>query len=117
MLKPDKPLIIHIKKYISSLVIHQCFSDCQTEGGQSCIFPFDYEGITYHECTSVDNDQPWCAYEVDSEGLLVGDEWENCGNTCYIGKFIAFAFLYDIDRRNIMKFLQMYMRVAVTIFS
>ena len=108
--------IDNIKKYISTYAIHQCLSgdDCQTEGGQRCIFPFDYEGTTYHKCTSVDNDQPWCAYEVDSEGILVEDEWDNCGNTCYPGKYIAFAFVYDIDRRNIMKCVHIYTKVAVT---
>ena len=55
---------------------------CTTEYGQKCIFPFIYDDITYSECTSVDNDHPWCAYEVDSEGTLVGDEWENCAASC-----------------------------------
>ena len=58
---------------------------CRTENGQKCIFPFNYEGTTYNTCTSVDNDQPWCAYEVDSDATLVEGEWENCDNTCYLG--------------------------------
>ena len=96
--KTNKPLIVSKNM---SLLIHyttyQCLSgeDCQTESGQKCIFPFNYEGTTYHKCTSVDNDQPWCAYEVDSEGTLVDDEWENCDNTCYLGKHTK--FVYDIE--------------------
>ena len=56
--------------------------DCRTENGQKCIFPFNYEGTTYDKCTSDDNDQPWCAYEVDSSGTLIEDEWGNCDAAC-----------------------------------
>ena len=58
--------------------------DCRTENGQKCIFPFDYQGKTYHKCTSndYDNDQPWCAYEVDRTGTLIEDEWGNCDAAC-----------------------------------
>ena len=57
--------------------------DCQTENGQTCIFPFNYKGTTYHQCPSVDNNVPWCAYEVDSAGTLVEGEWGNCTATCF----------------------------------
>ena len=67
---------------------------CRTVAGQKCILPFNYEGTTYSECTSVDNDQPWCAYEVDSEGNLVEGEWENCGNTCYLGMYTVDVYRY-----------------------
>ena len=56
--------------------------DCKTENGKKCIFPFNYEGTTYSACTSVGSDHPWCAYEVDSDRNLVGDEWENCDAAC-----------------------------------
>ena len=56
-----------------------------TENGMKCIFPFHYQGNTYFECTSDDHDKPWCAYEVDNDGNLVDDEWENCYNSCDLG--------------------------------
>ena len=59
---------------------------CETENGQKCIFPFNYDGTTYSECTSVDHDRPWCAIQtpltVDIDGNLVDEEWGNCDSTC-----------------------------------
>jgi len=40
----------------------QCIEggECTIEPHPDCVFPFNYQGITYSECTSVDYDQPWC---------------------------------------------------------
>ena len=33
---------------------------CTTVSGRSCVFPFEYNGVSYNECTDVDNDgSPW----------------------------------------------------------
>ena len=45
---------------------------------KSCVFPFNYNGTTFFDCTSVDHDQAWCSTEVDEEGNLVGGQWGNC---------------------------------------
>ena len=55
--------------------------DCQTVKSQICIFPFNYKGTAYHECTSVDHVTTWCAYEVDSNRDLVDKKWANCDPT------------------------------------
>ena len=44
-----------------------------TEGGKPCYLPFDYEGVTYKECTTVANrGRLWCY--TDKEGK----DWRNC---------------------------------------
>jgi len=53
-------------------------NSCQTSGGtadgDSCSFPFEYHGVTYVSCTSVNHDQDWCY--TDS------GKWGNCNSDC-----------------------------------
>ena len=53
---------------------------------KKCIFPFSYEGKRYNKCTSdhtgEEREFTWCATEVDSNGELVGEEWEYCKESC-----------------------------------
>ena len=63
--------------------------NCTTVSGAnpnaSCIFPFEFNGITYHQCTTVDNDiTPWCSTLVDDSGEHIADagNWGNCGPEC-----------------------------------
>lgn len=47
-----------------------------TAGGDSCAFPFIYDGIKYYGCTDAGHDQLWCATETghyEMHGL-----WGNC---------------------------------------
>ena len=37
-----------------------------------CVFPFQYKGVTYYQCTSVDHSRPWCGTERKPGG------WRNC---------------------------------------
>ena len=34
---------------------------CMTKGGVSCVFPFNWKGKQYYECTVVDDTAKWCA--------------------------------------------------------
>ena len=45
-------------KQLDGVCEHQ---SCYTVEGHECVFPFDYKGVTVHNCTSVDVYQPWCA--------------------------------------------------------
>lgn len=56
---------------------------CTTRGGQ-CFFPFKHEGIIYRDgnCTTVDNDAPWCYTEVDINGDGVSRQWGECAESC-----------------------------------
>ena len=55
-----------------------------------CIFPFQFNGATYHQCTidgKADGDiTPWCSTLVDDSGVHVGEagNWGNCGSDCPI---------------------------------
>ena len=65
------------------------FSVCKTESGpemdKMCIFPFNYKGRTYTDCTTKDaHGTYWCATEVNSNGDYYG-RWGNCGSTCVKG--------------------------------
>ena len=68
--------------------------NCSTVSGPNpnafCIFPFEFNGIAYHQCTTAGNDEgdinPWCSTLVDGSGEHVGegDNWGNCGPDCPI---------------------------------
>jgi len=59
-------------------------SECLTSLGSKCIFPFEYEGQTYNQCTTQgsENAQAWCATKVDSSGVVVRNSWEDCHHSC-----------------------------------
>ena len=63
--------------------------ECITVSGPSknvsCIFPFTYNHVTYHECI-LDLDGAWCSTEVDDDGMHVGGQgkWGICGAECPI---------------------------------
>lgn len=55
---------------------------CKT-AATPCIFPFSWNGTTYHSCTSDGSDFSWCALEVDDQGIVVGNKWGSCDmSTC-----------------------------------
>ncbi|XP_020607692.1 protein jagged-1-like [Orbicella faveolata] len=43
-----------------------CEKECflKTTGGQCCIIPFSYRGVTYHSCTTVDHHRLWCSLDA-----------------------------------------------------
>ena len=45
---------------------------------KSCIFPFNYNGTSYSDCTTVGHDQLWCPTQVDVDGNLLEEQWGNC---------------------------------------
>ena len=59
---------------------------CNTNGGDHpdvpCVFPFNYNGITYTECTDVDNDGvAWCATSTLYGNTIWGYSG-NCEDSC-----------------------------------
>merc|ERR1712064_223905 len=57
------------------------------DSGQSCVFPFRYQGIVYNKCADVsisgiDNNQAWCSTEVTSGGEHIDGKVAVCPNTC-----------------------------------
>jgi len=45
---------------------------------QACVFPFRYQGNTYTECTTVQEDQPWCSTWTDSSDQHMSGHWGFC---------------------------------------
>ena len=62
---------------------------CGTKNGQvakrPCVFPFNYNDISYNKCTRDHHDQPWCSTEVDAYGKHVKGKWGNCDSNCGTG--------------------------------
>ena len=64
--------------------------ECITIGGPSrnatCIFPFEFNGIIYHDCAQ-DSDGYWCSTKVDSTGTHITGQgnWGICGPNCFNG--------------------------------
>ena len=47
-----------------------------------CIFPFVSGAVTYNECTNSSGTGPWCATEVDTNGVMVDNKWGFCNTAC-----------------------------------
>jgi hypothetical protein len=43
--------------------------------GGACVFPFEYQGVNYSQCTCVDVGQPWCSL---SSNFDLGHTWGYC---------------------------------------
>ena len=52
-------------------------TNCTTMSGPDpnalCIFPFEYNGEIFNECTDKEHDQMWCH---------TSEDWGNCGPDC-----------------------------------
>ena len=53
-------------------------NECIGENGEPCIFPFNYQGQTFDECTTFDANagKAWCAVAVKENGDM--SSWKNC---------------------------------------
>ena len=51
---------------------------CLADNGEPCIFPFNYKGQTFDECTLFDANanKAWCAVAVTANGDMT--TWKNC---------------------------------------
>ena len=52
----------------------QCVGNCTTVDDVACVFPFEYQGETYIECT----EKNWCATAVDDDGKYIEGEYGVC---------------------------------------
>merc|ERR1712215_435418 len=41
------------------------YKECKTAGGERCLFPFKFQGITYLECAQNTGFPPWCSTKTD----------------------------------------------------
>merc|ERR1712130_458002 len=55
---------------------------CSTTTGQSCVFPFTYNGVQHTACTLSGFPTPWCSTQTDGSGTHVTGNYGNCNADC-----------------------------------
>ena len=75
--------------YLTSINLLNCAiiayspSECKTQNGTACVFPFFYKGVKYSGCTTVDNrETPWCSTLTDGDVNYIDHYWGNCAQDC-----------------------------------
>ena len=71
--------------------------ECLGENGDPCIFPFNYQGQTFDECTTFDANagKAWCAVAVNENGDM--SSWKNCIMASCLGVKTNFLCKYISD--------------------
>ena len=75
----------YIKQIVTSIVKA---TTCKTISGpfsnNPCVFPFEYNGVKYNECTNVEASRtmPWCSVRVDAQETHVQGNWGYCDTGC-----------------------------------
>ncbi|XP_040579517.1 uncharacterized protein [Lepeophtheirus salmonis] len=79
-----------LRKTTEVVTVTSAPTRCSTSTGENCLFPFSYDGQTFHQCTTVENgDQPWCATYVNERRET--EKWGNCEAGCPIGTTVPGA--------------------------
>merc|ERR1712142_583922 len=62
-------------------------TNCTTEDGTPCQFPFIYGSQTYTSCTTDQDTKPWCSTKVDGGGnhIAGNSNWGYCDASCSSG--------------------------------
>merc|ERR1712110_11103 len=55
---------------------------CSTTTGQTCVFPFTYNGVQHTACTLSGFPTPWCSTQTDGSGLHVTGNYGDCNDSC-----------------------------------
>merc|ERR1711936_151338 len=59
-----------------------CTTDSGPQSGQSCVFPFRYNGVVYTTCTTEGQTQAWCSTSVDTAGDFQAGQYGFCPSSC-----------------------------------
>ena len=71
--------------YPAFLTSYSRSKDCKTTDTEmDCVFPFNYNGVTYTGCTIFGDSKPWCVTKTDRNGDMEGSFWGLCDATCPI---------------------------------
>merc|ERR1711874_190841 len=65
-----------------SLSLTSCTTDSGPQSGQSCVFPFRYNGVVYSTCTTEGQAQAWCSTSVDNAGDFQAGQYGFCPSSC-----------------------------------
>jgi hypothetical protein len=55
---------------------------CRWVQPPACAPEFEYKGLLYTGCPSVDHDAPWCPHRRQNVGELAIDDWSKCVKMC-----------------------------------
>ena len=68
---------------VSNLTFYLFLGECKTTGWEKCQFPYIYQGVKHHRCTTHDAHEYWCATEIQSSSLqYVEGKWGQCDDNC-----------------------------------
>ena len=65
-----------------------CTTVSGPDPGKACVFPFNFNGVTYNACTLDGNTagqtEPWCSTLTDANGDHIGSQgnWGFCSSNC-----------------------------------
>ena len=66
---------------IVEMIYTSILVECKTTGGKMCVFPFQYKGKEYSECTSEGyNNTYWCGTTYSVTGS--SKTWGMCSGPC-----------------------------------
>merc|ERR1712038_2117912 len=70
-------------------------TECKTNDGDLCQFPFVYDGKKYDYCTKADSSRLWCSTRTDNANKHQTGNWGYCTNSCSIVKIFASDTQYE----------------------
>jgi len=59
-------------------IVNKEKKSCVTVEGETCKFPFIYNGVKHFNCTWEDSPMPWCATETTKNGTVTPSKWGDC---------------------------------------
>jgi len=83
----EPKLLTAISESSLEIKVKPCLTVSGPDSNGTCIFPFNYNGISYGECIDEGHDQFWCQTELpDNTSDLTNNTmmWGNCGPDCTI---------------------------------
>merc|ERR1711915_557873 len=65
-----------------SISTPSCTTEAGPYAGQSCVFPFRYNGVVYTSCTTVDKETAWCSTNTTLAGTHIPGYYGTCPSSC-----------------------------------
>ena len=95
-------LVIEMLCCFINLKLDECdTTSCKTTSSgaelcERCQFPFIYKGITYENCTDIDQNGYWCSTKTFASGDHKMGFWGFCQDYCLKSKWYVALFLFFI---------------------
>ncbi|XP_065832464.1 uncharacterized protein [Oscarella lobularis] len=59
-------------------------ADVHSQANKTCVFPFEYDGFLFIECTTHGRDRPWCATNVTRDNDRLMTQWDYCSTESHL---------------------------------